>query len=537
MLLSQLLELLSFPPSTVLAGRAGLDRPVQSVNIMDVPDMIRYLNKNELLLTNAYVMKDDPDQLVRLVRDMFDKGCAGLMISSRRFLLSHPKKLLDEADRLSFPVIEPPQGITLGDIANRSIGYILENKTSQLRYAIESHRHFTDILLRGKGLTEIIEALAALSGQSVMLYDDKLEPLAVPSSLSDTAQDFLSQQLRPALQDALPFAEFTRFCLINGPEGKGVSVSVYPIQTYLLCGYLVVSGEPTSEQSHADLAAEQAANVIQFEMLKMQAVKERSRRYKNEFFADVIEGRISTEQELLYRGRRYKLAADCKYLTVAAKYDQSSSAKLSLPETRLEQLYEWLKPELNRRGWECLRFIKNDNVVLLLPNTIPDASLEDMLAAVADTAEQQLQAAVSFGIGKPIDELIGIPTAYREATDALDFGYSCGKTRFVQNYNNREMIDLFRLIPSKDLLAFYRDTLQPFNELDEKERVDLLHTLKVYYNSNCRIADTAASLYIHRNTVIYRLDKCAQLLGRGLNNPNDSLRFRVAFLIEPLLRS
>lgn len=533
--LAQLLDLLTFPPAAVLAGHAGLDRPVQSVNIMDVPDMIRYLHPDELLLTNAYVMKDDPDQLARLVRDMHDRGCAGLMISSRRFLRSHPKLLLDEANRLGFPVIEPPQGITLGDIANQSIGYILEKKTGQMRYALESHRYFTDILLRGNGLTEIIEALAAVSSLPVILFDDKLDSLAVSSSLSDTAREDLLRKLRPALQDIPPSAAFTRLCLLHQPPGITGSISVYPIHTYQPCGYLVICGEPAGGPNDVDLAAEQAANVIRFEMLKMQAVRERSRRYKNEFFADFIDGRIATEQELLYRGGRYGLSGERKYVTVIAKYDQPHGTKASMTELRLEALYEWLKPELARRGCSCIRFIKNDAVVLLLPEIVPEPSFEEMLADVADAAGLHLHSAVSFGIGKPVDALLDIPTAYREAMEALDFGYSCGKTRFVQYYSNRELIDLFRLIPSKALHAFYRDTIQPFEALEVKERSDLLHTLRVYYNANCRIADTAASLYIHRNTVIYRLDKCTQLLGRDPNNPNDSLRFRVAFLIEPLL--
>ncbi len=85
------------------------------------------------------------------------------------------------------------------------------------------------------------------------------------------------------------------------------------------------------------LTVEQAINVMGFELMKRQAVKERSRRYKNDFFADWVEGRVNTEQELLNRGKSYGLNANLIFQCIVCKND-SLLPKLSLSTDSEERL-------------------------------------------------------------------------------------------------------------------------------------------------------------------------------------------------------
>lgn len=92
------------------------------------------------------------------------------------------------------------------------------------------------------------------------------------------------------------------------------------------------------------------------------------------------------------------------------------------------------------------------------------------------------------------------------------------------------------MIPQEDLEEFIRDTFSHLLSSEEKEQTELLKTLRIFYDNHCHIADTAKQLYLHRNTVIYRLDKCEQLTGRSLRAPANSLRFRAAFLMRDILK-
>lgn len=544
MLLSRLMETSTFLTSTIIAGHGGLNRHVESVNIMDAPDIVNFLKKDELLLTTAYVMKDDPGQLETLVHNMHKVGCAGLAVKTKRFLNEIPQRVITEANRLAFPIIELSLDKTLGEISTQSLSYILEKKTEEMKYTLENYKRFSDIVLRGEGLNEIIHALSALLSKPVILFNQKLEPL----TLSEHFKVSPYNKLIPYLTDIIPSYPFQSpvfqpLCLFNPIEFRGQSISAYPIESYQLHGILVVFGQSVNEQNPSYLAIEQAANVIRFEMLKMQAVKERSRRAKNEFFADLVDERFSTEQEIIHRGHRYGLIENKSLFSVIAKRDIQSSSSTWPSDTSqemklsdLDHLYDFLKIELRKQGMEGIRFIKNDVVVLLLPISEKFTRLKESLQKISDNALRRHDIKLSFGVGKPVERLLDIPLTFSEAAEALKLGYNCKKERFVEFFNARELVDLFRLIGAKDLLVFYKDTLSFFDHLEEKERAELLQTLKVYFDEQCRIGDTAKQLFVHRNTVYNRLEKCSQLLGHDLRSANEILRLRIAFLIEPLLQ-
>lgn len=113
----------------VLAGETGLHRPLTSVNIMDAPDTAPWLKRGELLLTTGYVIKDDPEAQVRLIRDLCERGCAGLAIKTRRFLSEIPAPMLREADALGLPILEIPYDLALSDLLLPLLGEILTRQS------------------------------------------------------------------------------------------------------------------------------------------------------------------------------------------------------------------------------------------------------------------------------------------------------------------------------------------------------------------------------------------------------------------------
>ncbi|TDF94447.1 PucR family transcriptional regulator [Paenibacillus piri] len=539
----KLLDLLNIPvfaQCKVLAGTSGLERSVHSVNIMDAPDIIHFLKPNELLLTTAYVLKDRPDALETLVSNMHEVGCAGLAVKTKRFLREIPQQALDAAERLQFPIIELPLEHTLGELVHQSVSYILEKTTEDLKYALESHRRFSDIVMSGKGLPEIIGALSELLGEPVLLLSSKLEPIARSFHFKRQPQ---YRELSARLPGALPSPLFTadapyQLSLLEPVFFRGQRMRVYPIFSYQTHGALITLGPSHENLRLSKLAIEQAINVIRFEMLKTQAVKEKSWRYKNEFFSDLAEGLFRTDEDVVHRGRRYGLNGNQPIVCVVGRKDPPpgsnwTSAQVQKLSER-DRLYDWLKMAFQKHDLTCCLFMKNDSIVLLLKNP-PTTGLPKKLSSIIENIYQQHGVSLSFGVGKQVEKLTDIPLTFKEAAEALEFGGNCQKRQFVQLFHGRELSDLFRLLNVQDLQAFYKDTFLPLESLEDKEREDLLQTLHVYYDHHCSIAETAKRLYIHRNTVIYRLDKCRQLFGHEMTSPSASLRIRTAFLIKPML--
>ncbi|WP_262682938.1 hypothetical protein [Paenibacillus baimaensis] len=220
----------------------------------------------------------------------------------------------------------------------------------------------------------MINALSTLLGKPVMLFNQKQELLAKSTHFQNPPYKDVNLQILNLLPALLLNTTVSELSLLSPVPLRGQSMTIYPIHSYQAHGLLIVLEQSEETLSMHSLAIEQAVNVIRFEMLKTQAVKERSRRYKKEFFTDLIEGRYSLEQEVIQRGGRYGLTETIPTLCVIAKKDTPTyqegmiwplevNEELSLSE--LDHLYNYLKVELRKRGMPCILFMKTDAIVLL----------------------------------------------------------------------------------------------------------------------------------------------------------------------------
>lgn len=561
MKISDLLDVPMLAGSRVAAGHEGLHRLVQSVNMMDSPDFYDYLKPKELLLTTGYAIKDNPEILTELVIRMAELGCAGLGIKTKRYLDAIPHPAIEAANRLHFPLLELSSDCFLSEALHQLLGRIMESHAEEMRYALDSHRYFSEILLEGKSLQTVLDELSRLLNDPVMLVGRDYIPFATSSQFKSPIHSevlpYMEEWLAPLL------ATNSDSSTLLPSEGKPIPYSSmlhYPIQTDSPQGYLISFTNDSSPHPLHHLTLEQAANVISFELLKRQAVKERSRRYKNDFFGDLVDGLISDKQDLIHRGRRYGLDDDCSYFCVVIKKDlpitpsrsfaseiDRSNARHAAPSSK-EDLYELVKREAAKWDTPFILFAKNDALVMFIPadanaSLLPPENHNFSESFIATYFKNMIQylwtrysLSLSCGISNLADQISKLPQAYQEALDAIDSGVVAGQQRFVQFYHVKELSDLFRMIPQENLEEFIRDTFSHLLSSEEKEQTELLKTLRIFYDNHCHIADTAKQLYLHRNTVIYRLDKCEQLTGRSLRAPANSLRFRAAFLMRDILK-
>lgn len=554
MQLHQLLALPIYRNARIVAGGSGLNgSQVLSVNIMDAPDIIHYLKPHELLLTTAYAMKDHPESLLALVTNMAEVGCAGIAIKTKRFLEEVPESVVQRADELGFPIIELSLDYSIGELANQSLSHILEKRTDELHYALTTHKQLSQMIMKGQSIPEIIEALSSLIGAPVLLLNTELEQVEGCWGPADSpGQEAWLPAIRSALADFGPPDAFAEFQLpLSDSTNPETGVRLLPIYTFQLEGYLAAISEWAGrDQALTRHALEQAANVIGLELVKRQAVQERSRRYKNEFFSDFVDGLITSEQELLHRSRYYDLLHHPVYVCAVAKRDPSrGNAPPSEPLTPAEaqisdrdRNYQLLKSAFAELELPFVLFTKKDTFCCLLAfptlnseEQAGDQALIPQLKQMIQRLQEESDVPVSVGLGNPVSKLTDIPLSYKEAVKALVHGYETGKQRFVQPYREKDLTNLLRLLPREEMREYYEQSFKELLQLEDKERGELMKTLHMFFETHCQLAETAKRLYVHRNTVIYRLDKCQRLTGRELRDAVESLRFRTAFAMEPLL--
>ncbi|MGQ9007920.1 purine catabolism transcriptional regulator PucR [Bacillus stercoris] len=520
----------AFENANLIAGKAGGEREVQHVNMMDAPDIADFLHKNELLVTTAYHLKDHPHQLSELIRQMAKRGCAGLGIKTKRYLEDIPKEIIELADSYAFPIIELPEHIRLGDIVNATLSHILDMRSNELQQAIYAHKKFTNHIMSGKGLQSLLKKVSDLLQLPVLLLDQHAKMLSASHQISVE-----TEKLKGTLNTVSgPF--FTCFSTISDQK----TYSVLPIYNHEKnCGYLLIPNMVQAGDKGLILTIEQAANVISFELLKENALKQFSRRARNEFFNNFIERSFSSNDEIKNRAKEFKLRWDQKYMCIAGKLDRNDES-ISFTENQLasDSVFEFLEGELSAFPFPPHFFMKGNVGIILIEAT---DSWSEMHASVISFLEQfqtqvstQFKRTVSFGISNICQKLIDVPDAFTEASDALQSGHLSRSTAFIQVYHAKDVPELLRLLPVEDLKKFYNSTLQSLAEKQQEDQ-SLLHTLSVYLETHCQISETAKRLYVHRNTVIYRLEKCEELLGKSLKDPETTMRLRLALRMQRLI--
>lgn len=289
------------------------------------------------------------------------------------------------------------------------------------------------------------------------------------------------------------------------------------------------------------LAVEQAANVLAFELIKEHSLRQYSRRIQDEFFTNVINSVFSTQDEIINLGKEFNLSFDQKYICIIGKIDIKEFT-MSFMEYQEEKdlIYDLIEEELNSYTANVHLFIKDDMYVLLVncDGIWRQTEKERMISLLKNIQVKiytYFQKSISFGIANSSEQLLHISHSFKEATDAFYYGEMSGSKEFIEIYQAKEISAILRMIPQEQLKKFYESTLHSLANENEKDHAVLLHTLSVYLETHCAISETAKRLFLHRNTVIYRLEKCEEILGRNIKDPNETLQLRIAFRIKPLI--
>ncbi|MFS0690367.1 PucR family transcriptional regulator ligand-binding domain-containing protein [Sporosarcina sp. 179-K 8C2 HS] len=529
--------------SVVLAGHRGLTRNVQFVNISDTPDVINFLNENHLLLSTGYAFKDDPELFCELIRQMHNLNCSGLVIKINRFFKELPTEVKLLADDLAFPIIDLPTKHTLGEVSRHILNYLNDAEAEQLYYALHVQKEFSDMMIKGYSLTALIEQLGHFLSRPTLLLNHRGEKIAHSHDFRMDSMKIVEQEIIAKVKEDLTAARAG--CTFTVPSREHQSISTFSVQTKRQHpSMLVIVDSMTLPYPSSQMAIEQAGNVITFTIIKEQAIEENSRLLKNNFFDDLIENRIHSDEEILSRANYYGLNEDLSNICIVCTVDQKGQnyEDLQLYEKKAGELYnsiyDQLEDEIVHSNLEGVLFTKEKYFVMILQYADGNEADPNEVTEFVNKCQASLQGdySISFGVSNTVQSIKDITTAYSEACEAIMSGYDMNMLGFINFYKMKELEDLLNTIPKKDLKALYENTLKSLAHPKTKENQELVKTIQVYLDSQCEISETSRRLFIHRNTVKYRIEKAEELLSCSFRDPAHSLRIRVALLIGSILK-
>ena len=167
-----------------------------------------------------------------------------------------------------------------------------------------------------------------------------------------------------------------------------------------------------------------------------------------------------------------------------------------------------------------------------------DATAKDM-EEVALRIEEALRAdgesRVFVGIGTLALHLRDLAKSYKEAQIAIEVGKVFDTERYVINYENLGIGRLIYQLPTTLCEMFLQEVFKknPIDALDQ----ETLFTIYKFFENNLNVSETARKLFVHRNTLVYRLEKIKKLTGLDLREFDDAITFKVALMVKKYLTS
>ncbi|MFB4299076.1 PucR family transcriptional regulator ligand-binding domain-containing protein [Actinomadura sp. NTSP31] len=298
----------------LIAGRSGIERVVQRLNVMEVPDILSWVKPNELLLTTGYPLRNTPQSLDNLVADLDERGLAALAIKLGRYLDSLPAEMIAQADRRGFPLILLPNDVGFDDILNQVLTDILNRQAAVLARTEEVHRALVQIVLCGGGLQEVVDEVATLLDVAVVVLDGEQRVLA------GAGPDEHVQAMRAF--DAGRHAACGRGgCGVVGAHGAGDHL-VVPVVAGGFDHGRIIAFSPSGALRGSDLGiVERAATVAALVVTKQQAVAAVESKYRADFLRDILAGRAGDDDRVVAHCGGFGWDLDRPVMVVVAELD------------------------------------------------------------------------------------------------------------------------------------------------------------------------------------------------------------------------
>lgn len=531
----------------VIAGANGLDNEIRAVDVIDVPDAAIWFRRHTLLSTTFYALKDNIEAQLKMLEDIKNCGGAGLIIFSPERYISHiDPQLIKKADDLSLPLLEMPDCSYI-DVIVPVMSQVLDKQVRALEYAQEVHSMMTDIIIKGKGLRELLTSLAILLEKPVLMADADLfliDAVSPPGTISSSTPLVKKWQISKGL---LPLGEFYPDALLSDlvfskkPAYYQYGSGEYDHTDFFFpviagdhfYGVLVVPELERDLEKAKTVAFEAGAVAISLHILKENAITEAERKSELDFYNELLLGNFKNHEDLAFRARQHGLKPDGGYFVILAEVSRENhtcsdgllASKDIERNTLVRKLKGLLRLALEQENYNGVVIEALGSLVVIVYatkkyNQEETTSLcRHLLTAFRNRVQNQRSGAPLYlAVGNFCPNIERISAGYLEAWETIDLGKKLFKGDFALSYSEMAPYHLIkRLLTGIKTNELFNCVYQPLLQYDHEKGGELVQTLETYLNCNFSRTKTANRLHIHRNSLNYRLQKIEELMGSAID--------------------
>lgn len=534
----EMLELDVLKGASVLAGDQYLYNTILGITSFDSPDGYKWLRKGEFVLTTGYPFVNQQDLkigLLNLVQVLLEKECSGLAIKLGRYVTALPEEVIHYATQNQFPILSFPMDMAWSDAIVPIITSINNKQRLELERTHAIYELFHQHLITGGDLPQLAELLYRIMQVPVTIYVKAYKKkIDAPANITNEGliHEIFTKQLHK--------------------RKKGQDVTWYEDQHMIrwlhkgdvIEGGIILWNITTEPHPWEKVAIEQTAALITLEIARLNTVSATYQRFRNDFLTALINGTTDSREGLIRKAEEVGWKLGEHYHVAVMDYVSSSNMEIHAWKEKLTIL-ELLQIELSSLLPETLIGLDGDNrFVLLIPAEIEFPFERNRITKLESIIKKIKKGTFYIGLGRHQPHHEGIYKSYREASLSLKIAINSKGSKVAKHPELLKItffsdLDVERILysdtPQLEAKLLASECLSKIMQYDIEKNGQLLDTLQVFLENNSNYAETAAHLFIHKNTIKYRFQLIHELSGRNPEYGKDQLLFRLALSVKHTL--
>ena len=518
---------------SLLTDASGMDRTIRHVYTTDLPDPSRYLTPGDLVLTGLMWCRE-PGDADLFVSALVKAGVAAL--GAGEALGQVPAEVIQACGRYGIALLAVPAETSFAAVTEEVGQRLSGDRATAMTRVLGRRRLLLSAVAEGAGLDAMFRLMGRELGVECWLLTGLGRVVGGTAALPEPLALRLTCEYLKA--DRLPAP--AEVSATGSGAGKytlfGVGGEPRITSWFLVCAGREQDWPHELRESVAELAAD-----VALERARLDAARTGERKLAEAIVTMLAsgggEGAASAEIASLMRAAG--LPSDGRYLVAAMSAEADRVTGPNADRWRCDLAGELVMPFAEG----ALVAPLGDEIVLLVPcpgGAVPDDTPSALVFAAAILRTQptlesdRSRVKLTVGVSAPAEGVTALSGAWHEAGSARRLAAVRGTTA-VSVVTSDEVAShelLLATVPASVLRSFRERLLGPLVAYDDRHRAELLPTLREFLACSGSWNACAAKMYVHVNTVRYRIRRIEELTGRDLSHLDDQVDFFLALRIR-----
>lgn len=500
----------------LIAGANGLNREIEHVTMMEVPEAVQWLKGKDLVLANNFALAKQRSQQSNYIQTMAAANVGALIVKNQSYIDGVFNVIIDVANMVGLPILEISANVDYNDIIRPVMEAIINKESAHIC------RKIAEMTMIDNTLEERLDLLNAIWGYESAVFNSEGYPLARSPQGWITEEEFQAIKNKPFFGGTL--------LLHQGAYYYAVALRA---NDSLQGHWIIRTGDKQPSAERIRDFENTTAQIIN-QMGKQVNLDSVKTRFSGELLEDLILGQVQSVEIAKRRADLLGIKL-CPYYTIVTVSQKTNDNN-----------------QFNNRNFMWTAYSKIPGEILATVN-LENAGFHALLLGFPTDNEEQIaefcqmlhkmfasygSKQVFLGIGSTFEELTAASQSYAEAKEAMQIGKYFGKEQKFMFFNHMGIYKLLAQInDDQQLLDFIPKGLLDLQSYDIHSNIDLLKTLESYLANGGNARKTSEDLFVHYKTLQYRLDRIENIAKLDLEDGEARLEYHLGLKILNMLKA